>query len=213
MTTPKSKTKRLFFAINATDPLTKDFAPASKKLKINADKQDITIKWVPLDNFHVTMTFLGEQPEENIPALQETLNEVCSQFTPFDLKIEDVGAFSNEHEARVIWLGVQNKKVFGDLKSNLDQALLEKQLLSQPDEREFSPHLTLGRLRNPRSVKDMISPFKRKSFGKIHVHEVILYESKLQGNYPIYIPLYRSELLGNENPHNEMTDIATPDKL
>lgn len=198
MTTPKSSTKRLFFAINATDPLSKDFAPTYKKLRINADKQDIAVKWVQLDNFHITMTFLGLQPEENIPALQETLKEVCAQFAPFDLKIEDISAYANEHEARVLWLGVQNKIVFGDLKYNLDKALLEKQLLSQPDEREFSPHLTLGRLRNTRSVKDMISPFKRKSFGKIHVHEVILYESILQGNYPSYKPLFRSELLGKE---------------
>lgn len=213
MTTDKSHTKRLFFAINATDPLEKDFAPIYKKLKINADKQHITIKWVQLSNFHITMTFLGLQSEENIPALQETLKEVCSQFAPFDLKIDDIGAFSNEHDARVLWLGVQNKKIFGDLKSALDSSLLEKNLLSQLEQREFSPHLTIGRLRNPRSVKDMISPFKRKSFGKIHVNEVILYESQLQGNYPVYIPLFRSELSGKEKPLEEENFSVTPDKL
>ncbi|MGZ3794573.1 MAG: RNA 2',3'-cyclic phosphodiesterase [Bdellovibrio sp.] len=201
-------TKRLFFAVNASDPLSKTFLPTYKKLKINADKQDITVKWVQPDNFHITVTFLGPQPEEKIPALEQALNEACEHFAPFDLKIEDVGAFSNEHEARVLWLGVQNKKVFGDFKQTLEENLLEKQLITQTDEREFNPHLTIGRLRNPRSVKDMISPFKRKSFGKIRISEIILYESQLQGNYPVYIPLYKCKLKGQiQEVQSEMPNI------
>lgn len=195
--------KKLFFALNATDPLAKDFLPIYKKLKITADRQDIQIKWVPLDNFHITVTFLGNQPEKNLPALEECLKQVCSLFEPFDLKVEDIGAFASEHEARVLWLGVQNKKYFGEMKQSLDTLLLEKSLLVMPDEREFTPHLTIARLRNPRSVKDMISPFKRKSFGKIHVHEIVLYESIMQGAYPVYKPLFRSELTGKQKPPEE----------
>lgn len=206
----RGNTKRLFFAINATDPLAKDFLPTFKKLKINADKQDISIKWVQLDNLHITVTFLGTQSVDKIEDFQEALKNVCSQFAPFDLKIEDVGAFANEHDARVLWLGVQNKKVFAEFKSLLDRYLFAKELLTEPDEREFSPHLTIGRLRNTRSVKNMISPFKRKSFGKIRVHEVILYESVLQGNFPAYIPLFRTELSGNEKPFEEESLGTTP---
>lgn len=190
-------TKRLFFALNATDPLSETFLPTFKKLKINADRREIAVKWVPPDNFHITVSFLGDRPVEEIPQIAETLQEVCTQFAPFELKIEDVGAFSNEHDARVLWLGVQNKKCLGEFKHVLDQTLLEKGLLIKPDERIFSPHLTIGRLRNPRSVKDMVSPFKRKSFGKLHVHEVVLYESKLQGAFPVYTPLIRCALTGN----------------
>lgn len=196
-------TRRLFFALNATDPLSESFLPTFKKLKINADRREIAVKWVPVENFHITVTFLGEHPEEDIPAIQKTLAEVCTRFAPFDLKIEDMGAFSNEHDARVLWLGVQNKKYLGEFKNGLDEALAEKNLLLRPEERAYSPHLTFGRLRNPRSVKDMISPFKRKSFGKIHVDEIILYESKLQGAYPIYTPIARCKLTGVEKPLEE----------
>lgn len=193
-------TRRLFIALNATDPLSESFLPTYKKLKINADRREMNIKWVPVDNFHVTISFLGETPTENIPALEKTLKEVCAGFAPFELKIEDVGAFSNEHDARVLWLGVQNKRCLGEFKGQLDQALLEQSLLLKPDEREFKPHLTFGRLRNPRSVKDLISPFKRKSFGKIQVSEIVLYESKMQGPFPIYTPLFRCALTGEEKP-------------
>ncbi|MBV2167166.1 MAG: RNA 2',3'-cyclic phosphodiesterase [Bdellovibrio sp.] len=196
-------TRRLFFALNATDPLSESFLPTFKKLKINADRREIAIKWVPLDNFHITVSFLGDRPTEELPAIQEALKEACAQVAPFDLKIEDMGAFSNEHDARVLWLGVQNKKCLGQFKHLLDQILTEKNLLQKPDERVFSPHLTFGRLRNPRSVKDMISPFKRKSFGKIHVDEIVLYESKMQGNFPIYTPLARVKLTGKEKDLEE----------
>lgn len=198
-------TRRLFIALNATDPLSTSFIPTYKKLKINADRREINIKWVPLDNFHVTVSFLGEQPEENIPALQEALRRICTEFAPFDLKIEDIGAFTNEHDARVLWLGVQNKRSLGEFKSRLDQTLLATELLRKPDERIFQPHLTIGRLRNPRSVKDMISPFKRKGFGKIHVSEFVIYESTLQGPFPIYTPLFRCSLTGEEKPLQEET--------
>jgi 2'-5' RNA ligase len=200
-------TKRLFIAINATDPLEKDFLPFFKKLKINADKQNLIVKWIIPNNFHITMNFLGELPEEILPSLQDVIQEICSQFAPFELKIEDISAFANEHEARVLWLGVQNKKCFAQLKNSMEQALLDKKILDRADPREFSPHLTLGRLRNPHSVKDMISPLKRKSFGKIHVRELVLYESKLQGPFPVYIPLYRYPL--NNSLENEKTSTTT----
>ncbi len=193
-----AKSKKLFIAINASDPLSKTFEPSLKKLKMNADKQEIGVKWVMPDNYHVTVVFLGNHSEDKIPQIQEILQQVCSDSVPFELKVDDIGAFSNEQDARVIWLGVQFKRVFGELKAKLDEAFKEKDLLPPVDRREFSPHLTLGRLRNPRSVKDMISPLKRKGFGKIKVTEVVLYESKMQGVLPVYIPLFRSQLLGKE---------------
>ena len=188
--------KRLFFALNATDPLAKSFLPFQKKLRIGADRKDIEMKWTFPENFHVTVTFLGERNESELPALEEALKSVCSQYTPFDLKIEDIGAFPSEDQGRVLWLGVQNKKYLGQLKEALDQELTNKNLLDNKDDRVFSPHLTIGRFRNPHSAKDLISPLKRKSFGKLHVQEVVLYESKLHGAYPTYTPLFRCSLTG-----------------
>lgn len=187
--------KKLFFALNATDPLATSFLPTYKKLRINADKRDLTIKWVPADNYHITISFLGNRPAEQLPALEECLKGVCESFSPFDLKVEDIGAFASEHDARVLWLGIQNKKILNSLKNDLEYKLAANDLLQvQSDEKDYVPHLTFARLKNPKSVKDMISPFKRKSFGKIHVNEVILYESKMQGLFPVYIPLFRCKL-------------------
>lgn len=196
-------TRRLFLALNATDPLAESFVPTLKKLKINADRREIAVKWVPLENYHITVTFLGDRPESEIPQIAETLKKICEQTAPFELKIEGVDAFSNEQEARVLYLGVQNKKCLGEFKNALDSALARNDLLHHFDRREFSPHLTFGRLRNPRSVKDMISPFKRKSFGKLYVDEVILYESKLQGVFAVYTPICRYKLTSDVPIHKD----------
>ncbi|WP_413577377.1 RNA 2',3'-cyclic phosphodiesterase [Bdellovibrio sp. HCB290] len=194
--------KRLFFALNATDPLSTTFLPTYKKLRINADQKEMVVKWVPLENYHITVSFMGECPEENIPALSQALQDACAQTQPFHLKIEDMGAFSSEHDARTLWLGVQNKKCLGEFKDLLDGMLKERNLLTFIDKREFKPHLTIARLRNPRSVKDMLSPFKRKSFGKIQVNEIVLYESKLAGAFPVYTPIFRAALTGQPQEEN-----------
>ncbi|MNK11923.1 2'-5'-RNA ligase [compost metagenome] len=193
-----SEKRRLFFALNATDPIAQSFVPFHKKLRINADQRETVVKWTPLDNYHVTVTFLGNTDVDSIPVLQETLTAVCNDFPPFELKVEDVGAFSSETDARVIWLGVQNKKVLNEFKDTLDEKIAALNLDIASERRDFVPHLTIGRLRNPKSVKDMISPLKRKSFGKIKVTEIILYESKMAGAYPIYTPLFRAALLGKK---------------
>ena len=190
--------RRVFIAINATDPLFSTFPPTLKKLKINADRREMSVKWAPLDNYHVTISFLGEKSMDEIQEIRWVLETVCKETLPFELKIEDMGAFSNEHAARVLWLGVQNKKDLGYLKNRIEKSLDEKNLYPVNDENFYQPHLTIGRLRSPGSVKDMISPFKRKSFGKIQVSEVVLYESKIQGPFPVYIPLAKFKLAGEE---------------
>jgi 2'-5' RNA ligase len=138
--------RRLFFALNASVPLAETFLPTLKKLKINADKKELTMKWVPPENYHVTVTFIGDTPEADIPKIKEALAETCKVFNSFDLKIEDMGAFSNEHEARVLWLGVQNKRYLNELKHELDRQLQERGVTLPAEFREYQPHLTIGRL-------------------------------------------------------------------
>ena len=197
--------KRLFIALNASNPLADTFPAVQKKLRISADKKEVLIKWVPPENFHITVTFLGGRRDEEVQKIAAVLQEVCANFAPFDLKITDIGGFASETEARVLWLGVQNKRYLGEFKDALESAL-QVEGLSSAQAREFSPHLTIGRLRNPKSVKDMISPFKRKSFGKVQITEVVLYESKQQDFYSVYLPLVRCPLSGVPAAENEPTE-------
>ena len=186
--------KRLFIAADLGASLGDSFFATLKKLKINADKKELHMRWTQPENYHATVTFLGETDIAAIPLIQQCLEKVCLEFNPFDLKIEDIGAFSHEHEARVLWAGVQNKRYLNELKYRLDEELLRYNLIPGIEDREFVPHMTIARLRNPKSVKDLLSPFKRKSFGKTQVRDLVLYESKLQGQFPVYIPILKVPL-------------------
>ncbi len=188
--------KRLFVAVDLGSSLSDSFFAMLKKLKINADRKELQIRWVPSESYHATLTFLGETETERIPEIIACIENITLRFAPLELKIEDIGAFSSEYEARTLWLGVQNKRSLNSLKNALDEELLARNLIPSLEDRAFVPHMTFARLRNPKSVRDLLSPFKRKSFGKTPVTELALYESKLCGNHQLYVPLMKVPLKG-----------------
>lgn len=182
--------KRLFVAINTSNLFGPAFQPFLKKLKIGADQKEIAMRWTQPENYHVTLSFLGERPAGDIPRIFRALEEAVQISNPFALKMEDVSAFPSETNGRVIYVGVQSKRSLHQLKSTIDLKLVEHGLIKPSEiETEYSPHLTIGRLRNSQHVKDFLSPVKRKSFGKIEVNQVVLYESFLQGYFPKYIQI------------------------
>lgn len=196
--------KKLFLAIATHEGLKEVSSQIIKKLRINADQKEIDIRWVHHDNFHVTLVFLGSTHEDKLPEVDAIMQEVASQFAPFNLKISDVGAFPNEFTSRVLWFGVQNSKTLRSLQYELSQKFRDKNY--SLDNREYSPHLTIGRLRNPHRTKDLTSPFARKKIAKILVQEIVLYESAGSAPFPIYKALKKFALTGE--PKEEPTEGA-----
>lgn len=182
--------ERLFIAIGFEEPLCKKLATEIKKVKINLDKAGVGYKWVPPENYHVTLAFLGEKRSDEKNQIIESIRSIEAELYRFDLLISGVDAFSSEREARLIYCGVQNKR---DLRAMVDR--LRFSLGLEVDE-SYVPHLTIARLRNHTNVKDIISPVRRKDFFKARVTEVRLYKSVLQGNYPVYKILERFPLKG-----------------
>lgn len=178
--------RRLFVAVGANET---PFDPvlALKKLKVNLNEQRVEYRWVSPKNYHITVCFLGTVEEEKLPELKGILSEVAASFEPFTLKLSGVGAYPSERSGRVIWMGVQNSITLRNLQAASSEKL--KSLGWKVEERDYSPHLTLARLRSPKSVADLISPVKNQEFGKLEVKELTLYESKLSGNFPVYEPL------------------------
>jgi len=188
--------KRLFLAIAAQQGLEETGQQIIKKLKINADQKKLDVRWVPMSNYHVTLVFLGETASEKIPEIETLMSEVSSRIAPFDLKISNVGAFPDEFSSRVLWFGVQNSKSLRYLQSELSSQFHEKNYLLE--DRAYSPHLTIARLRNPHKTKDLISPFVRKNIAKIPITEIVLYESVGRAPFPVYKALKKFLLCGTE---------------
>ncbi|MEK7356524.1 MAG: RNA 2',3'-cyclic phosphodiesterase, partial [Bdellovibrionota bacterium] len=108
--------------------------------------------------------------------------------------IRGLGAFPDDHHMRVLWAGVRKSRSLNALQTRLQDALVEAGF--RRDERDFVPHLTLGRLRKARSGRDLLSPYVRTSFGDVDIKEIVLFESLLHGSRPRYEPLRRFELGG-----------------
>lgn len=180
--------ERLFLAIGFEADLCKRLNQDVKKVKINLDRAEIGYKWVPYENYHVTLVFLGDTEPESKQQIIEKIHELQDELSGFELFLSGVDAFDSEEHARVIYCGVQNKK---SLRAMVDK-IREKLGMSQDE--SYSPHLTLARLRNPQHVKDIISPVRRRDFFKVPVTEIRLYKSTLAGNYPAYKILERFPL-------------------
>jgi 2'-5' RNA ligase len=183
--------KRLFIGMGFSEQFARDVEPWVKKIKKTADHKETSLRWIPTTNYHVTLVFLGNTHNEDIPQIETTMAEVASRHSPFNIKIRDISAFPTLTQARVIYLGVQRSQNLLDLQSDLESALLPP----EKSERDYSPHLTLARLRNPKSCRDLLSPFSHVDLGKQRVSSILLFNSVLANGYPVYERLSQFELI------------------
>lgn len=183
-------TQRLFVGIGFEANFAAQVETWMKKLRKTADRKDLTVKWTPKDNLHVTLVFLGDTEPEALLGIEAALARVAERRAGFAVKIRNVGAFPTIEQARVLWLGVQRSQALLDLQSDL-----EKELGFPPSE-DYVPHLTIARLRNPKGCRDLLSPFAHADFGRQEVREIVLYESLQIGAFPVYRPVVKYELRG-----------------
>jgi len=186
--------ERLFIGIQANE-IFDNIPDVLKKLKISAKNKKINVLWSPGVNYHVTLKYLGPTPKDMIPNVQKSIITLCDKYTEFEIKIKKMGAFPDERHSRILWLGVQSKRELLEMQSDLSQQMEELGFVE--DERDYAPHLTIGRMRNLRSTKDIISPFVRKDFGKLLVSKLILYKSDIQAHIPVYTNIFETELKSN----------------
>jgi 2'-5' RNA ligase len=120
------------------------------------------------------------------------LQTVAQRFSSFNLPLKGVGAFPSEESGRVLWVGAPAKTALVNLQSGLETELVAHGF--EVDERGYRPHLSLARLRNPKNVKDLLSPFVRNKFGEFSVEEILLMESVQARFFPVYKILDRAAL-------------------
>jgi 2'-5' RNA ligase len=162
------------------------------KMKRTVSEREMEARWVHPDLWHVTLSFLGELEDDRKNDLYRAVGEWKPDIRGIDLRMQGVGAFPAEDQARVLWIGVQENQELIDL-----QAHLARHLASQGftlENRPFAPHLTLARLRNPQSVADLVQLGGRKHFGDYKISDAVVFESVLQGNIIKYMPQLRLPL-------------------
>lgn len=130
---------RLFVACDVPDGIRRMLSSAGKMLSPACAK----VKWVEEENMHLTVKFLGDVSDRDVPAVKEALAGV--PFSPLVCRVSGFGAFPDTQRPRVIWAGLEPGKVIAELHDEVESAL---NVLGIPKDRDFSPHLTMGRVRD-----------------------------------------------------------------
>lgn len=168
---------RCFIAIDMPETVKRSLGEVINRVK--GSSKDI--RWIPVQNVHLTLKFLGEVQEETIPAIEKRLSSVCAGFKPFSITASGIGAFPSLKHPATIWVGLDASGELEQLARAVDLSMAA--LGFEKEERQFSPHLTIGRVKDRKGIEPVIKElytFKDVFFGSIEVNEVLLMRSVLK---------------------------------
>lgn len=179
---------RAFIAIELPKPIRAALARLQDALKAS---RTTSVKWVDTEGIHLTIKFLGNIDTGEIPELSKVLRDAIRGTEPFRLKLENAGAFPNVRSPRVLWVGVggETEKLV-TLHKIVEQALAPRGFA--PENRAFSPHLTLGRVREGAQANELRRLGEGIAAAKIEgelffgVDSLNLMRSQLTREVPIY---------------------------
>jgi 2'-5' RNA ligase len=168
---------RLFVALEVPEPPRRDL-----RRRVDAVRDRLPgARWVDLDAVHLTLLFLGETAEADVPALAAGLRQAFAHCPPLDLRLGSGGTFPPGRPARVAWVGVEAPEALQTLQEEITRAAVET-LGFEPEERAYHPHVTLARCPAPWR-REAIDKFRNAFTGPIGPPFVagrgVLFESKL----------------------------------
>jgi 2'-5' RNA ligase len=155
------------------------------------------VKWVEPENLHVTLLFLGEVEDREVPAVCRAVAECAARQAAFPMTIERAGCFPNPRRPRTLWIGVgQGTQELCALHDALEDPLLELGCYRRED-RPYTPHITLGRVKSDRPTDKLAGALAKQAGwqgGEILVREVLVLSSELTPKGPVYTVLSRAQL-------------------
>ena len=141
-----------------------------------------SVRWINLTNIHITLKFLGDIEQRILGEVISSLKLISEVFKPFTISIAGSGVFPGMKNPRVVWLGIKPDKdnrlitIYEWIENKLEQIGFAK------EQRKFSPHLTIGRIKNPHHMGNLYDYMRDKPFPekKLLVNEIILMQSVLK---------------------------------
>ena len=177
---------RCFIAIEIPEAIKKAIISSIDSLK----KSGADVKWVSPENIHITLQFLGETEEARIPSIKEALDKILLPYSPFYIKIAGVGCFPDARRPRVIWVGTEESQPVINLQGDIARGMAK--FGYREEERNFTPHLTIGRVKSNRNTRELsrkMDEIKAASFSGFEVQNITLMKSELKPSGPIYYSL------------------------
>ncbi|MFH1009869.1 MAG: RNA 2',3'-cyclic phosphodiesterase [bacterium] len=181
---------RLFIAID----LPEEWKEKLAQLQSSIEWLGRGISWARSEGMHLTLKFLGEVPEEKVGEIVAGLEHACEGVVPFDIRMRGTGCFPNSKRPRVYWAGLDGGKSVLELQAQVES---EMEGLGFPrEERAFTPHLTIARIKEPMGKERMtraLLDYKLET-DAVQIREVLLMQSILKPTGAEYRPQSRMEL-------------------
>jgi 2'-5' RNA ligase len=187
---------RAFIAVSLSQEIHHNLAQVIDSLKKKMPGSPV--RWVQAGNIHLTLKFLGDVSISNQELLTKVLLTEVSRHPSFELSVGELGVFPTMRRPKVIWVGVEAPQELFALQRGLESEMAR--LGYAPEERPFSPHLTLGRIsRNAvpgdfQVMVDALSSCKVGFLGAVRVQTVELYRSDLKPTGAVYTRLFSAAL-------------------
>lgn len=198
-----SDTIRSFIAIELSAQAQQALTVLQGRLKTVSPPH--AVRWNATQNIHLTLHFLGDVTDAQLEPIQAAMQAAAETVSPFTLQLGGLGCFPNTSRPRIIWVGLTEQSsalttLHGTLGQNLSAAIG-----FAPEQRPFSPHLTIGRVKSgiPKRHLPTLSQTlqqEQRRVGKLadlSVTEICLFQSELRPTGSVYTQLFSSRLTVN----------------
>jgi RNA 2',3'-cyclic 3'-phosphodiesterase len=156
------------------------------------------IRWSAIENIHLTLNFLGNMPASHLDFFKQMLTKAANSHSAFDLQVTGLGSFPNAKLPRILWLGIHPQAGLSSLQKYVEDE--SAKLGYEKEARIFSPHLTLGRVKQSISPDDLqkiravLGSFQLGKIDSARVDSVHLYQSDLHTEGSVYTNLFSVKL-------------------
>jgi len=164
------------------------------------------VKWTRTENMHLTLLFLGEVEQLEVVSICRLVQQRARKHAPFVLEAAGLGAFPNPRRPKILWVGLtEGVAELRALHADLEEGLLDLGCYRRED-REYTPHLTLGRLSHDDREEEwgtILAKHADWQGGSSPVDEVLVMASEMRKNGPEYSVLGRGPLAGRPTKVDE----------
>ncbi|PIU44638.1 MAG: RNA 2',3'-cyclic phosphodiesterase [Ignavibacteriales bacterium CG07_land_8_20_14_0_80_59_12] len=174
---------RTFIAVDTPDDVKEQITEAVSKLKeIGAE-----VRWESRDKYHITLKFLSDVREAQLPEIIDSLRRGLSGIPPFKVTYAGAGCFPSRRNPRVIWIGCENEE--GTLLRLHDAVEAATVPFGFPtEERAFHPHITVGRVKGTRNTDPLVLSLPSVTLRShpVDVRQILVMKSDLKPSGSVY---------------------------
>lgn len=185
------QTTRTFLAVDLTREVRRNIEAYMQSIRTCFPER--TVGWTNSHNLHLTLKFYGDLNHAALEKLKTILAGIGREVAPFSFQVTGSGVFPNPSRARILWIGISPCPQLAELARTIDARSPEVGV--ECEQRPFSAHLTIGRIRDGISSTDLTSGVKSflekpaRSLGTVPVDHMLLMRSELLPTGAVYSSL------------------------